>query len=328
MKNEKWLERVGALLLAVMGLACLVCVLCLNLTGKNNLENSLNVKWFEFGFKNVKKEGTKEKQNGKKQVAAAVAGNKSQIYDREQLSDFSMFYQLFIVDEDTYVNENEFDLAELAGRNLTLKQDNSKPQILIYHSHSQEQFADSSENGKSIVDVGEVLKEHLTARGYSVIHDTSVYDLVGGVLDRNRAYDFSRQGVLAILQEHPSIEVIIDLHRDGVREDMHLATEIDGKKTAKIMLFNGMSRLKSEGELDGIYNPYLTDNLALSLQIKLAAMKYYPDFCRANYINAYKYNLDLRPRSLLIEAGAQTNTYEEEANAMEPLAELLQVVLQ
>ena len=94
------------------------------------------------------------------------------------------------------------------------------------------------------------------------------------------------------------------------------------------MLFNGMSRLKSEGELDGIYNPYLTDNLALSLQIKLAAMKYYPDFCRANYINAYKYNLDLRPRSLLIEAGAQTNTYEEEANAMEPLAELLQVVLQ
>ena len=53
----------------------------------------------------------------------------------------------------------------------------------------------------------------------------------------------------------------------------------------------------------------------------------YPDFTRKNYIDAYQYNLDLRPRAMLIEAGAQTNTVQEELNAMEPLADILDSVL-
>ena len=160
-----------------------------------------------------------------------------------------------------------------------------------------------------------------------MIHDKSVYDLIDGTLDRNKAYDVARPAIQKILQKYPSIEVVIDLHRDGVTEGLHLYTDVKGKKTAKIMFFNGLSRTKSAGEIDGIYNPYIKTNLALSLQLKLKALQYYPDFTRTNYLNAYKYNLDLRPKCLLVEAGAQTNTYEEEANAMEPLSNLLAMVL-
>ena len=49
---------------------------------------------------------------------------------------------------------------------------------------------------------------------------------------------------------------------------------------------------------------------------------------RKIYLKGLRYNLHLRPRSSLIEVGAQTNTYEEARNAMEPLAELLDMVLQ
>ena len=46
------------------------------------------------------------------------------------------------------------------------------------------------------------------------------------------------------------------------------------------------------------------------------------------YLKGLRYNEHLRPRSALIEVGAQTNTFEEAKNAMEPLAELLDMVLQ
>lgn len=45
--------------------------------------------------------------------------------------------------------------------------------------------------------------------------------------------------------------------------------------------------------------------------MKIAAETKYPGFARRNYLRGYKYNMDLMPRMLLIEAGAQTNTVEE-----------------
>ena len=115
----------------------------------------------------------------------------------------------------------------------------------------------------------------------------------------------------------------IDLHRDGVAEGTHLVTEINGKPTAKIMYFNGLSRSRTNGDIDYLYNPYIQDNLAFSLQMQLASESRYPGFVRHIYLRAYRYNLHLLPKSLLIEAGAQTNTVEEMMNAMEVLADTL-----
>ena len=106
-----------------------------------------------------------------------------------------------------------------------------------------------------------------------------------------------------------------------------MVTEVNGKQTAKIMFFNGLSRTAANGNLEYLYNPYLQDNLAFSLQMKLAAEEYYPGFTRANYLKGYRYNLHYVPKSMLVEVGAQTNTLEEAKNAMEPLADLLHKVL-
>lgn len=50
-----------------------------------------------------------------------------------------------------------------------------------------------------------------------------------------------------VLEENPTIQVVIDLHRDGVPEGKHLVTEINGKPTAQIMYFNGLSRTVKTG---------------------------------------------------------------------------------
>lgn len=56
-------------------------------------------------------------------------------------------------------------------------------------------------------------------------------------------------------------------------------------------------------------------------------MEYYPGLTRKIYLKAYRYNMHLRPQSLLVELGAQTNTLQEAKNACEPLAQMLDMVL-
>ena len=148
-----------------------------------------------------------------------------------------------------------------------------------------------------------ILKENY---GYNVLHVTDTFDIVDGKLDRNQAYTYAQERISQVLEENPSIEVIIDLHRDGVADNQRLVTEVDGKQTAKVMFFNGLSRTKQNGEISYLPNPYIQDNLAFSLQMMLACEKYYPDFARTIY---------------------QTNTVEEEMNSMEPLADVLNKVL-
>ena len=92
------------------------------------------------------------------------------------------------------------------------------------------------------------------------------------------------------------------------------------------MFFQGMSRTP-EGEIAYLPNPYLKENLAFCFQMQLALNRY-PGFTRKIYLKGLRYNLHLRGRSSLIEAGAQTNTIEEARNAMELLAEAIDTVLQ
>ena len=176
---------------------------------------------------------------------------------------------------------------------------------------------------ESIVGIGDYLTELLNQKGIETIHDKGVYDIINGQLDRSNAYEYAEAGVRPILEANPTIEVAIDLHRDGVAEGTHLVTEVNGKPTAKIMYFNGLSRTRANGDITYLPNPYIQDNLAFSLQMELASERMFPGFARHIYLRAYRYNLHLLPKSLLIEAGAQTNTVQEMKNAMEVLAETL-----
>lgn len=245
-------------------------------------------------------------------------------YSLAKLTDYKFLLEHFyIVDETTTMTKTDLDGKQLLQTDLSVKMKGEDPLVLIYHTHGSETY--KKENGKtgSVIDVGKRLKKELEEKyGIKTIHDTSIYDQVNGELDRNAAYNYAGDSVAATLKKHPSIKVVLDLHRDSVEDSIHLVTEIDGKKTAQIMFFNGVSRLKS-GEIDYLYNPNKSANLAFSLQMQLLAAKYYPDYTRKIYIKGYRYNLHLAKRAMLVEVGAQNNTVTEAKNAMVPLAELL-----
>ena len=250
-------------------------------------------------------------------------------YVLEQLLDYDFLMQNFYsVHASTTAGRDEMNAETLLAKDLSISRDSSRPQILIYHTHSQEEFSDySPENPEAtVVGIGNYLTELLEKKGYNVIHDTTAYDIQSGELDRNHAYNYALDGITAILQRYPSVEVVLDVHRDGVRDGVRLVTEVGGKPTAQIMFFNGMSQTP-DGPIEYLPNPCKEDNLAFSLQMQLDAAAYYPGFTRKIYLKGLRYNLHVRPRSALIEVGAQTNTYEEALNAMEPLAELLDMEL-
>lgn len=248
----------------------------------------------------------------------------------EKLRDFDyLLSNFYIVDSTTMIGPEQLNPDDLLNRSMKIDPGTGEPKILIFHTHSQEEFADSipGDPSTSIVGIGEYLTQLLNAKGIPTIHDVGVYDIINGQLDRSNAYENAEASIRPILEANPSIEVVIDLHRDGVAEGTHLVTEIGGKPTAKIMYFNGLSRTRANGDIDYLYNPYIQDNLAFSLQMQIASETLYPGFARRIYLRGYRYNLHLMPKSLLIEAGAQTNTVEEMRNAMEVLAETLHHVL-
>lgn len=92
----------------------------------------------------------------------------------------------------------------------------------------------------SIVGIGDYLTDLLNNTYHiKTIHDRGVYDIINGKLDRSEAYELSGAAAEKILAENPSIEVVIDLHRDGVNENTHLVTDVNGKQTAKSCILTG-----------------------------------------------------------------------------------------
>ncbi len=253
-----------------------------------------------------------------------------QVLPWADMKDFNfLLNQYFILDASAAIDESLLNVDNLMEKDLAIDTDTDGPQILIYHTHSQEAFADSRPGDlrDTIIGVGERLKEILTDQyGFEVLHHTKVYDMIDGKLDRNKAYNLAAPDIEAILKAYPSIQVVIDLHRDGV-DDYRFVTEFNGKPVAKIMFYNGLSRTARNGPVDYLPNPYIADNLAFSFQLQMKAAEYYPGFTRNIYLQSLRYNQHLCSHSLLIESGTQLNTVEEEYNAMEPLADILNQVL-
>ena len=282
---------------------------------------------------NVVSEETPEENVNQEEIIETMMPIKPEnsiTYSMEQLKDFNfLISQMYIVPARAQVLESDLVAEEMLAKDMTIKGGNDKPQILVYHTHSQEAFADSvAGQGMTIVQVGDYLTELLRSYGFNVIHCTDSFDVdVNGNLDRSNAYVNALPAVQQILEDNPSIEVVLDIHRDGLPDGVDkLVTNINGKETAKIMFFNGLSRSSAAGEIDYLYNRYRSENIALSFQAKLKAMEYYPDFTRKNYLDAYQYNLHVKDKAMLIEVGAQNNTFAEAKNAMEPLADILYMV--
>lgn len=248
-------------------------------------------------------------------------------YSEEQLSDPGFIKKTFYAeDPTTQIRPDQLQYDTLMGFDAELKQDNSDVQILVYHTHSQEAYIDSipGDSSTSIVGVGEHLCDILrTQYGFNVLHHTGEYD----VESRDNAYSNAMAGLDKVLAENPSIEVMIDLHRDQTNPDTKLVTTIQDRPTARFMFFNGLCYTRALGTLKNLPNPYVQDNLSFAFQMQLAAEEYYPGLTRRIYLKGYRYNLHYRPKSVLIELGSQTNTLEEAMNACDPMAHIIAMIL-
>lgn len=248
-------------------------------------------------------------------------------YSRQQLIEPGFIKKNFYTeDATTYIREDQLNYDTLINFDATMKQDNSNVQILVYHTHSQESFVDSipGDTSTSIVGVGEHLCEILrTQYGFNVLHFTDEFDKES----RDYAYSNAAVGLEQVLAENPTIEVMIDLHRDATNPNTKLITTIQDKTMAKFMFFNGLCYTRALGTLTNLPNPYIQDNISFAFQMQLAAEEYYPGLTRPIYLKGYRYNLHYRSKSLLIELGSQTNTVEEVMNSCEPLAHIISMVL-
>ena len=253
------------------------------------------------------------------QAASNITGN---VYSAEQLNDLNFLTgTLYKFHGDTSVTQELLNGDTLGGMDLKVTSSADAPQILIYHTHASEYFLDSDTNDPNtlVPGVGEYLAQLLREQyGFNVIHDWTLFPY-------NSSYSDAYQHIMPILEAYPSIEVVIDLHRDDDGGKKRVV-DVNGKPTAQIMFFNGISRDK-KGPLSDRPNSNLTENLAFSFQMKIAAEAYYPGFTMRNYLRPYRYNLHVMGTASLIEIGGQTNTVQEAKNAMEPLADILNKVL-
>lgn len=264
-------------------------------------------------------------------IAPIVSASEGITYSMEELENFDFLVgNCYTIDGSTNVKEEELDAKTLLEKDLKIDASSGEYKVLIYHTHGSEAFSDSRPGvmEDTVIGVGDELARILQEDyGIMVYHDRTVYDVIDGVEDRSLAYDMASDGIDAILEQYPSIEVVLDIHRDGVKDEVHLVRDVDGVPTAQIMFLNGMSRTNDNGDIDYLYNPYKIDNLAFSLQMHLAGKAMYGDLMRRIYIRGYCFNLNKMPRSSLIEVGAQTNTVAEAKNAMAPLGAILYKVL-
>ena len=252
---------------------------------------------------------------------------KVQEYSAEQLSDQNFLLKTFYaVDSGTTAPFDKLEIQKLMSKDMRIDKSTAGPQILIYHTHSQEGFADSvaGDDSTTIIGAGEELARILEADyGYKVLHHVGEYD----TKEHDYAYSYALPEITKILENNPSIQVVIDLHRDEMKEGKKLLTEQNGKQMAQIMFFNGLSYVNSTGAISYLENKNLSANLAFSFQMQKAANEYYPGFARKIYLKGYRYNMHLAEKYLLIELGAQTNTVEEIKNACYPLADILDKVI-
>ena len=244
----------------------------------------------------------------------------------EETSFQSFLSNYYIEDASTKATADVISLTKLAEYKPAIEK-KEEPQILIFHTHGSEGYADSRAGvaDDTVMGAGEVLaKELRETYGYHVIHETTVFDRkADGTDDRNNAYNNALPVVTEILEKYPSIEVVIDLHRDSGEARTSV---INGVSTAKVMLFNGLCRTK-DGPISYYSNPNLSGNLGFSLHLQITGNELYPGLMHRIYLKSYRYNMHLKERYILVELGTHKNTVAEAKAAMVPFAETIATVL-
>lgn len=198
----------------------------------------------------------------------------------------------------------------------------NKPLVAIYHTHTSESFVPTTgvthrRGGQvgEIVAVGEVLVHQLNKYHVQAVHSKQVHDFPSFM----KAYGPSEITVKKILADHPSIQMVLDIHRDAESRENSL-TEIDGMPVAR------MAIIVAVGQED-LVQPHWQKNLAFAKVIDDKLNSYFPGLSRGIQTVEWRYNQHLHERALLFEIGSQETSQEEAERAIEILGEILVEIL-
>lgn len=220
------------------------------------------------------------------------------------------------------------DLAALLERPLEWELASGEPAVLILHTHTTESYRKTSvdyaetaefrtlEERCNMLAIGDRVTELLEAGGIRVIHDRALHDYPS----YTGAYSHARKAIRAALEEHPSIKLVLDIHRDAMEDkkgrQLAASFDLDGTSCARIMLVMGTGNA-------GQSNPFWQTDLSLALKLTAALEQQAPGITRPIDLRKQRFNQDLAENTLLVEIGAAGNSQEEALLAAEKLAEAI-----
>ena len=216
------------------------------------------------------------------------------------------------------------DIPKLLTQPLTWKLTGAEPTVLIVHSHGSESFAPDGtyqetspyhtlDTDHNMISIGKRVAELLQAAGISVIQDTTLHDNPS----YNAAYNNSRESIQKYLQAYPSIQLVLDLHRDAIEDQngnqIVQTVFSQGTTLAPLMFVVGT-------DYGGLNHPQWQENLALALKLQTQLEQLCPGLCRNINLRSQRFNQDLSNGTMLVEIGSSGNTHQEAQRAAEMLA--------
>ena len=221
------------------------------------------------------------------------------------------------------------DVKTLLQKELLWDLSGDGPTVLIVHTHGSESY--SKQTGQNytettayrtlntdynMVALGEKLAQLLEDAGITVLHDRSLHDYPS----YNDSYANSRRAVQDYLDRYPTIQVVLDIHRDAAlnADGSQYAPTVtaDGKTIAQLMLVVGTNA-------SGMYHPEWETNLAAAVKLQALLERQLPGLTRPTILRAQRYNHDLSPGAMIVEIGTAGNTLQQAMGAVPYLAEAL-----
>lgn len=192
------------------------------------------------------------------------------------------------------------------------------PKVLIVHTHTTENYmlyeADFYNNEdaqrerdeqKNVCAVGAMLAKRLNQSGIKTLHDTTQHDYP----KYSGAYTRSSQTVQDYLKQYPTIQVVVDLHRDSIMQNttdkIKPTVTVNGQKAAQMMFVMGVADTAASP------HPNWRENLHFSMELQRAMHTTYEGIMRPISLTNSRYNQHLSSAYLLVEMGSDANTLAE-----------------
>ena len=221
------------------------------------------------------------------------------------------------------------DINELITSPLDLEFYKENSEVLIIHTHTTECYdgnemageGERTTNGEyNMCHIGEVLANTLNSYGIKTIHDKTIHDYPS----YQGAYTRALKTIEKNLSEHPSIRVILDIHRDAYiyadGSKLRVSTEINGEDAAQVMLVLGTDSM-------GLEHSNWKSNLAFAAKIQNTAQGMYPNLMRPLNLRRERFNMHLSKGSLLLEIGSNGNSIDEAERSAQYIANAIASVL-